>query len=153
MKRRITPQPQKAFSVAVPVLKDFGSTTLYAKALHRGGKKNEAIKYYKESYNIRKTGEVAYNLGILFAPNGASNASAANEAIEYLLAASFLSPANSEKAMKLAEGLYFNQNPQYNQVVKDIQTKIKAWNSRPTTSTTSSVTRKRMISPMLKRKR
>ncbi len=114
---------QKAFSIAVPVLKDFGSTTLYAKALHRGGKKSEAIKYYKESYNIRKTGEVAYNLGILLAPNGASNASAANEAIEYLLAASFLSPSNSEKAMKLAEGLYFNQNPQYNQVVQDIQTK------------------------------
>ncbi|NOR15039.1 MAG: hypothetical protein GQ544_04995 [Candidatus Aminicenantes bacterium] len=117
---------QKAFSIAVPVLKDFGSTTLYAKALHRGGKKNEAIKYYKESYSKRKTGEVAYNLGILLAPNGSSNDTVANEAIEYLLAASFLSPANSEKAMKFAEGLYFSQNPQYNQVVKDIQTKSKS---------------------------
>lgn len=113
---------QKAFSIAVPVLNDFGSTTLYAKALHRGGKKNEAIKYYKASYNKRKTGEVAYNLGILLA-NGGSNS---NEAIEFLLAASFLSPANSEKAMKLAEGLYFNQNPQYNEVVKSIQTKGKS---------------------------
>ncbi len=117
---------QKAFSIAVPVLNDFGSITLYAKTLHRAGKKNEAIKYYKQSYNKRKTGEIAYNLGILLAPNGNSNDTVANEAIEYLLAASFLSPANSEKAMKLAEGLYFSQNPQYNQVVKNIQTKGKS---------------------------
>jgi hypothetical protein len=117
---------EKAFKIAVPALNDFGSTTLFAKTLHRAGKKNDAIKYYKESYNKRKTGEVAYNLGILLAPNGSSNASVANEAIEYLLAASFLSPANSEKAMKLAEGLYFNQNPQYNQIVKDIQAKTKS---------------------------
>ena len=115
---------EKAFIIAVPALDNFGTTTLYAKTLHRAGKKNDAIKYYKQSYNKRKTGEVAYNLGILLA-NGGSNASVANEAIEYLLSASFLSPANSEKAMKLAEGLYFKQNPQYNQIVTDIQTKTK----------------------------
>jgi tetratricopeptide (TPR) repeat protein len=117
---------EKAFKIAVPALNDFGSTTLYAKTLHRSGKKTEAVKYYKESYNKRKTGEVAYNLGILLAPNGNSNATVANEAIEYLLAASFLSPANSERAMKLAEGLYFNQNPAYNKIVTDIQAKTKS---------------------------
>jgi polyhydroxyalkanoate synthesis regulator phasin len=114
---------EKAFAIAVPVLKDFGTTTLYAKALHRQNKKTEALKYYKESYKSRKTGETAYNIGLLLAPQAQSNATVANEAIQYLLDASFLSPANSEKAMKLAEGLYFNQNPEYNEKVKALLAK------------------------------
>ena len=37
---------EKAFRVAVPVLGDFGSITLYAKTLHRTGKKPDAVKFY-----------------------------------------------------------------------------------------------------------
>jgi len=112
-----------AFKIAVPILKDFGSTTLYAKSLHRQGKKSEALKYYKQSYSAKKTGEIAYNIGLLLAPQVKSNPSMAGDAIQYLLDASFLSPANSKKAMQLAEGLYFNQNPQYNEKVKSLQAK------------------------------
>lgn len=115
----------QAFKIAVPVLKDFGTTTLYAKALHRQGNKNEALKYYKQSYAARKTGEIAYNIGLLLAPQAKSNPAVSDEAIQYLLDASFLSPKNSTKAMQLAEGLYFNQNPQYNEKVKSLLEKGK----------------------------
>ena len=115
---------EKAFKVAVPALGDFGSVTLYAKTLHRAGKKPEALKYYKESYNKRKTGEVAYNIGLIMAPQAQSNAGVAQETIQYLLDASFLSQANSERAMKMAEGLYFHHNPEYNRKVQEIQAKM-----------------------------
>jgi len=115
---------ERAFKVAVPVLGDFGSVTLYAKTLHRAGKKTEALKYYKESYKKRKTGEVAYNIGLLMAPQAQSDAATAQETIQYLLDASFLSRANSEKAMKMAEGLYFHHTPEYNRKVQEIQAKM-----------------------------
>ena len=115
---------EKAFKVAVPALGDFGSVTLYAKTLHRAGKKPEALKYYKESYNKRQTGEVAYNIGLLLAPQAQSNAGVAQETIQYLLDASFLSQANSERAMKMAEGLYFHHNPEYNRKVQEIQARM-----------------------------
>jgi hypothetical protein len=117
---------EKAFQVAVPVLADFGSVTLYAKTLHRLNKKSEALKYYKQSYGKRKTGEVAYNIGLLMAPQAQSDAALANETIQFLLDASFLSQANSEKAMKMAEGLYFHHNPEYNQKVQTLQAKSKS---------------------------
>ncbi len=115
---------EKAFQLAVPALGDFGSITLYAKTLHRAGKKPEALKYYKQSYEKRKTGEVAYNIGILMAPQAQSSAAVAQETIQYLLDASFLSQANSESAMKLAEGLYFHHNPGYNRKVQAIQARM-----------------------------
>jgi len=115
---------ERAFKVAVPVLGDFGSVTLYAKTLHRAGKKTEALKYYKQSYSKRKTGEVAYNIGLLMAPQAQSDTAMAQETIQYLLDASFLSRANSEKAMKMAEGLYFHHNPAYNRKVQEIQAKM-----------------------------
>jgi len=116
---------ERAFKIAVPILNDFGSVTLYAKTLHREGKKAEAVRYYKQSYSKRKTGEVAYNIGLLQAPQAQSDANTANETIQYLLDASFLSQANSEKAMKMAEGLYFHHNPEYNQKVQQLIAKNK----------------------------
>lgn len=116
---------EKAFALAVPILNDFGSVTLYAKTLHRAGKKSDALKFYKQSYDKRKTGEVAYNIGLLQANDAQSNANLANETIQYLLDASFLSQANSQKAMKMAEGLYFHHNPEYNQKVQELIAKNK----------------------------
>ena len=116
---------EKAFKLALPVMNDYGIITLLAKSLHRSGKKDEALKYYKQSYNQKKTGEIAYNIGILLAPQANGNSSKADEAINYFLAASFLSPANTKKAMEYAQGLYFSQNPQYNEKVKALQTKNK----------------------------
>ena len=117
---------EAALKIVVPILKDFGSITLYAKTLHRLGNKNEALKYYKQSYSMKKNGEIAYNIGILLAPQAKINSSLADETIQYLLNASFLSPANSKNAMQLAESLYFNMNPEYNDKVKALQAKSKS---------------------------
>ncbi len=116
---------EAALKIVVPILKDFGSITLYAKTLHRLGNKNEALKYYKQSYTMKKTGEIAYNIGILLAPQAKNDSTLAEETIQYLLNASFLSPANSKNAMQLAESLYFNLKPEYNDKVKALQAKSK----------------------------
>jgi tetratricopeptide (TPR) repeat protein len=114
---------EKAFKIAAAANGDFGTTVYYAKALHRTGKKAEALKYYKQAYDKQKNGEVAFNIGILLANGSKSNLSTTEEAIQYLLEASFLSPKNSKKAMQLAEGLYFNQNKEYNLKVQELQAK------------------------------
>jgi hypothetical protein len=74
---------------------------------------------------MKKTGEIAYNIGILLAPQAKNDSTLAEETIQYLLNASFLSPANSKNAMQLAESLYFNLNPEYNDKVKTLQAKSK----------------------------
>jgi len=116
---------EKAFATAVPILKDYGSTTLYAKTLHRLGKKSEAINYYKQSYGKKRSGEIAYNIALLLAPQAQTSATVGQETVQFFLEASFLSPANSKKAMEYAQGLYFKHNPAYNEKIQALQTKSK----------------------------
>lgn len=117
---------EKALKVASTALRDFGTMALYAKSLHRGGKKKEALEAYKQAYSKQKNGEVAYNIGLILASDVQANGTSANEAIRYLLEASFLSQANSKQAMSLAESLYFsNIDKAYNDKVKLIGDKSK----------------------------
>ncbi|NOR53667.1 MAG: hypothetical protein GQ536_06230, partial [Candidatus Aminicenantes bacterium] len=55
------------------------------------------------------------------------NVSFTDEALKYLLDASFLSPANSKKAMQMAESLYFfsKKDLQYNEKVQQLQQRSK----------------------------
>lgn len=99
---------EKALKVASQVTNDFGTVALYAKCLHRGGKTNEALVAYKQAYTKQKNGEIAYNIGLILANIVQQNGTSANDAIKYLLDASFLSAANSKQAMTLAESLYFS---------------------------------------------
>ncbi len=118
---------EKAFKITATALKDYASILLYAKTLHRNGKKDDALRYYKQAYGQQKTGDVAYNIGIILAGNAKRDPSVSPEAINYLLDASFLSPPNSKKAMQLAESLFFtfNRDLKYNETVRDIQKKNK----------------------------
>ena len=118
---------EKAFKITATALKDYPSILLYAKTLHRNGKKEEAIRYYKQAYAQQKTGDVAFNIGIILAGESERDPSVSPEAIKYLLDASFLSPPNSKKAMQLAESLFFNFNKdlKYNETVRNIQKKNK----------------------------
>ncbi len=118
---------QKAFEIPATSLKDFPSLVFYAKSLHRQGKNTEALKFYKEAYSQQKNGEVAYNIGIILASQAKSNPSKAQEAIDYLLQASFLSETFSKKAMQLSESLFFTQNPdlKYNETVNELAGKSK----------------------------
>ncbi|UCE21632.1 MAG: hypothetical protein JSV46_05310 [Candidatus Aminicenantes bacterium] len=116
---------EKAFKITATALKDYPSIYLYAKTLHRNGKKDDALRYYKQAYSQQKTGDVAFNIGIILAGNAERDPSVSPEAINYLLDASFLSPPNSKKAMQLAESLFFtfNKDLKYNETVRDIQKK------------------------------
>lgn len=114
---------EEALKVSSASLKDIGSCTLYAKILYKNGKKEEALKYFKQSYAKQKNGQVAYNIGIILAGKAKTDPSLSSEAIRYLLDASFLYPSNSKKAMSLAESLFFtfNHDLHYNENVKEIK--------------------------------
>jgi len=117
---------EKALKVASTALRDFGTIFLYAKCLHRGGKKSEALTFYKQAYTKQKNGEIAYNIGLILAGEVQQNGTSANEAIRYLLDASFLSAANSKQAMSLAESLYFsNIDKTFNDKIKLLGDKSK----------------------------
>ena len=119
---------EKAFRVACENLKDFTSCLFYAKTLYRTGKKDEALTYFKQAYTQQKSGEIAFNIGIILAGKAEKDPSFQQEAIKYLLDASFLSPKHSEKAMSLAERLFFTGNNKlnYNEKVKELQEKTEA---------------------------
>jgi len=114
---------EKAFEIPVSVLKDFASYAFYAKTLYKNKKKEEALKYFKMAYGKQRSGEMAFYVGIILADKTKSNPSVSQEAIRYLLEASFLSAGNSKKAMELAESIFFtsDRNTKYNQNVKALQ--------------------------------
>lgn len=129
---------EKALKLVSSILQDFGTTALYAKALHRNNKKKEALTYYKQAYTKQKNGEIAYNIGLILANDAQKNTALTDEAIQYLLEASFLSAANSKQAMSLAEQLYFNNKDKtYNEKVKqlgdksqELESTTKAFNDK-----------------------
>jgi endonuclease III len=81
------------------------------------------LKYFKLAYGKQRNGEMAFYIGIILADKTKSNPSVSQEAMRYLLEASFLSAANSKKAMGLAESIFFTseRNTKYNQNVKELQ--------------------------------
>ena len=120
-------EAEKAFKVTASVLKDFASIYFYAKTLHRNGKREEALSNYRQAYMKQKSGDIAYNIGIILAGKAKKNPSFSDEAIKYLLDASFLSPANSKKAMQMAESLFFTSKKdlKYNEKIKELETRSK----------------------------
>ena len=118
---------EKAFEIAATALRDYPSVYLYAKTLHRNGKKDDALRYYRQAYSQQKSGDVAFNIGIILAGNSEKNPAVSPEAIQYLLEASFLSSSNSKRAMQLAESIFFtyNKDLKYNETVKEMQKRTK----------------------------
>jgi tetratricopeptide (TPR) repeat protein len=118
---------EKAFKAAYAVSKDFDSTLFYAKSLYHNNKNGESLQYFKEAYAKQKSGEIAYNIGIILAKEAKTNPAVSAEAVRYLLEASCTYPSQSEQAMKLAETLFFlsNKDLKYNETVTQIQEKNK----------------------------
>jgi tetratricopeptide (TPR) repeat protein len=114
---------EKAFRITYQANKDFESTDFLAKTLYRNGRKDEALAYFKEAYAKQKNGDLAFNIGIILAGNSKTNPAIAPEALRFLLEASFLSPANSQQAMSLAESIYFTSNKDlnYNENVQQME--------------------------------
>jgi tetratricopeptide (TPR) repeat protein len=113
---------EKALEIAADALKDTTSIYLYAKSLHRTGKKEQALSRYKQAYLKQKSGELAYNIAIILAEKAKKNPSFSNEALDYLLDASFLSASHSKQAMQMAESLFFHtrKDLNFNENVKEL---------------------------------
>jgi hypothetical protein len=109
---------EEAFRVAYKILGDYESGSFYAKTLFKNNKKEEALASFKNVYAKKRSGEVAYYIGIIQAGKAKKNPSYSEEAIRYLLEASYLSPSNSEKARALAESLFFHSKEAGNYNVK-----------------------------------
>ena len=118
---------ENALKIAATEGKDFASIYLYANALNKNGKTEEALSNYKMAYMKQKSGAIAFNIGIILAKKAERNASFTDEALNYLLDASFLSQANSKKAMQMAESLYFlsKKELKYNENVQELQQRSK----------------------------
>ena len=117
---------EKAFRAAYSISKDHEAGTMLALTLLRAGKQDEALPLFKESYAKKRTGELAYNIGIILARKAKTDSRQADEAVRYLLEASFLYPSQSKQAMSLAESLFFtaNQELRYNENIKEMQEKV-----------------------------
>jgi len=103
--------------------KDFESSVFLAKCLYRNGRNEEALKYFKEAYAKQRSGEIAYNIGLILAKEAQTNPAAVMEAITYLIEASFTYPSQAQQAMSMAESLFFtaNKNLKYNETVQQLQ--------------------------------
>ena len=113
---------EKAFKTAYAITKDNGIAGIYAQSLYRNNKDAEALALFKEIYGRQKSGETAYNIGIILAKEAKTNPAATTEAIRYLLEASYTYPTKSQESMKLAETLFFlnNKELKYNETVSEI---------------------------------
>jgi len=114
---------EKALKIAATNNKDFASIYLYANALNKNGKTEDALSNYKQAYMKQKSGAVAFNIGIILAKKAERDPAFSEEALKFLLDASFLSQANSQKAMQMAESLYFlsRKDLNYNGKVQQLQ--------------------------------
>ena len=101
--------------------------TIYAQAVYRSDKEGEALVLFKELYGKKKSGELAYNIGIILAKQAKTNPAISSEAIRYLLEASFTYPAQAKQSRGIAENLFFlsNKDLKYNETVTQIQERNK----------------------------
>jgi hypothetical protein len=120
-------EAEKVFRAIYNLNKDPEMAILLAQLLLKSNKNDEALSLLKEAYGKKKNGDVAYSIAIILAKKAQTDPSAVNEAIRYSLEAAFLSPKNSEQAMKMAQGLFFTMNKdlKYNEIVLAIQNKVK----------------------------
>ncbi len=119
---------EKIYRQFYATAKDSESAVLLGQTLYRSGKTDEALAIFKEAYAQKRTGELAYNIGIIEAKQAqAGDATAATEAINHLIEASFLYPAQSQNAMNLAQSLYFTaqKDVKYNQIATQMEAEQK----------------------------
>jgi tetratricopeptide (TPR) repeat protein len=126
-------EAEKVFRVTFNTLQDGESLTLLSQSLYKQGKQAEAMALFKEAFNKKKTGELAYNIGVTLARDAKTNPALTPEAIRFLLDAAVLGTKNakeSRQAMDIAQSLFFSQDKEWNNRVKQIQesnTLIEDW--------------------------
>ena len=114
-------EAEKVFRTLYNQSKDPESALILGQTLYRNDKPDEALTLFKEAYAKKRTGELAYNIGIILAKK------APQEAIDYLIEASFRYPDQSQNALGMAQNLFFTSSPdaKINDVINKIQEKQK----------------------------
>jgi len=114
-------EAEKVYRFLAGTGKDPDSIRVIADIMAQTGRKGEALQMFKDMYAKKKTGEMAYNIGILLAQETKTNPAVINEAISFLLDASLLYPSKAQQSRNLAEGLFMSQDKEWNNRVKAIQ--------------------------------
>ena len=115
---------EKVYRVTYGALQDSESLTALSQALYKQGKQTEAMAMFKEAFGKKKTGEMAYNIGVMLAKEAKTNPALIGEAVKYLLDAAILgtkNPKEAQQAMDIAQSLFFSQDKEWNNRVKQIQ--------------------------------
>jgi hypothetical protein len=120
-------EAEKVYRSVYNQTKDPNDALVLGQLLNRLGKNDEALVLLKEAYAKKKTGEVAFSIAVILANKAKTDPSVVNEAVRYSLEAAFLPNPNSQKAMNMAESLFFTMNKdlKYNETVLAIQSKVK----------------------------
>jgi hypothetical protein len=117
-------EAEKVFRATHSSLQDDDSMVFLSRSLYKQGKQAEALSMFKESFHRRKTGELAYNIGVMLARDAKANPALTGDAIRYLLDSAMLgtkSAKEAQQAMEIAQSLYFGQDKEWNNRVKLIQ--------------------------------
>jgi len=115
---------EQVFRFLAQTGKDPEAGNFIAQIIYKQGKTTEALAMFKENFARQKTGEMAYNIGILLAQEQKANPALTPEAINYLLYAGLLGMKDgkrAQQAMNLAQGLFMAQDKEWNNRVKAIQ--------------------------------
>lgn len=110
--------------------KDADSLTQLAQVLNKQGKQAEALQMFKDMYAKNKTGNMAYNIGIMLANEAKANPALTNDAIAFLLDAGFLDPKRTKACTDMAQSLFFSQDKEWNnriKVLNESQALITDW--------------------------
>ncbi|MDD8025579.1 MAG: hypothetical protein PHI34_03620 [Acidobacteriota bacterium] len=117
-------EAEKLYRATYDVLKDGESLSFLSQSLYKQGKSTEALAMFKEGYAKNRTGEMAYNIGLVLAKEAKTNPAATNDAIRFLLDAGILGTKNAkqaQQAVEIAQNLFFSQDKEWNNRVKAIQ--------------------------------
>jgi len=109
---------------------DSENLKILAQILNKQGRQAEALQMFKDMYAKNKTGSMAYNIGIMLNNEAKTNPAMVNDAVSFLLDASFLDPKLSKQCTDIARSLFFSQDTEWNNRIKLINESsalIKEW--------------------------
>jgi tetratricopeptide (TPR) repeat protein len=117
-------EAEKVYRVTYGALQDGESLTALSQALYKQGKQAEAMAMFKEAFAKKRSGEMAYNIGVMLAKEAKTNPAVTGDAIKFLLDAAVLGTKNAKEAqgaMNIAQSMFFGQDKEWNNRVKQIQ--------------------------------
>ena len=100
------------------------SASLLAQTLYKEGKVDEALSVYREAYARKKTGGLAQNIAIILNNEAKTKPAVRPQAIDALIEAGLLVPAQQKSYFQAAFNLYVSNNPD----LADINAKIQEHN-------------------------